>query len=511
MGYYCEEELTVCLAMDYKLGATIGINKAPALRQSNFKQLRCQSFLWALVLCAVSATTTVCTSATAQIRSYPPEVTDLLRDGQELIKQGKLEQARSRFNQVLQSMPKCPEAFHGMGVTYLRQGQNKYAEEALRAALALDPNNESVLNNLGTAAYRQGKLDESIAWYQKALDVTHGQDFSVHVNLGNSFQNKHDQQRAFEHYEQAIKLKSDYAPAYLGLARLYYDQHKFDEAEQEARNAVHFKPDSSLGYYNLGLIQAAKKNYREAQAAFRESLKYETDPNYIAELNRISKQLDTALTASASINLPTPLPVVPVVSDKAQAVAHTETLLKAREWKLAEAELRAVLDKYGPDPVVLNNLGYAYAHQGNRAAYQNAIHAYSQAIKLKHPFPAAQYNLGWVYHLIGDNANAERSFKEAIESGRQSHAVQPLAQNAVGLLMKRKGNLKAADEAYRRALAQSGGELTVAHYNLALVLEKMDRAREAVQEYKAYLNLSPNGVNAKQARSRLHKLLGDES
>jgi hypothetical protein len=57
------------------------------------------------------------------------------------------------------------------------------------------------------------------------------------------------------------------------------------------------------------------------------------------------------------------------------------------------------------------------------------------------------------------------------------------------------------------AISQSGTEIPVAHYNLALVLEQEERTRDAVREYKAYLALEPKGMNAEKARTRL-KLLG---
>jgi tetratricopeptide (TPR) repeat protein len=73
-------------------------------------------------------------------------------------------------------------------------------------------------------------------------------------------------------------------------------------------------------------------------------------------------------------------------------------------------------------------------------------------------------------------------------------------------MLKEKGDYKAADSAYKRAIMQSGVELPVVHYNRAILLEHMDNTREAVQEYKAYLALAPRGLNVKQAEVRLKRL-----
>jgi predicted TPR repeat methyltransferase len=74
------------------------------------------------------------------------------------------------------------------------------------------------------------------------------------------------------------------------------------------------------------------------------------------------------------------------------------------------------------------------------------------------------------------------------------------------LMLRQRGDVKGALAAYRMAIAQSGAELPVAHYNLAILLESSDKSREAVHEYMAYLKLKPHGYNAENARVRLKRL-----
>ena len=92
------------------------------------------------------------------------------------------------------------------------------------------------------------------------------------------------------------------------------------------------------------------------------------------------------------------------------------------------------------------------------------------------------------------------------ENARANRSTNPLAQNALGLMLKEKGDFRAADTAYKKAIVQSGVELPVVHYNRAILLERMDNTREAVQEYKAYSTLAPRGLNVKQAEVRLKRL-----
>ena len=87
----------------------------------------------------------------------------------------------------------------------------------------------------------------------------------------------------------------------------------------------------------------------------------------------------------------------------------------------------------------------------------------------------------------------------------------PLAQNALGIMLKAKGDLKGANAAYRMALSQAGNDCPVIHYNLAILLEKMEKTREAVREYKQYIAQAPHGLNVSQAKSRLKRLLGGDN
>ena len=107
---------------------------------------------------------------------------------------------------------------------------------------------------------------------------------------------------------------------------------------------------------------------------------------------------------------------------------------------------------------------------------------------------------------MNDNKGAEVAFRKSVEDAKLQKAPCALAQNALGLMLKQRNDLNGADACYRRALMDAGGELPVIHYNRAIVLERLERSRDAVQEYRAYLAKSPNGVNAKQAQLRLHML-----
>src|SRR5262249_10084254 len=94
-----------------------------------------------------------------------------------------------------------------------RGGQKLWADvDALRPDLALES------YGLGVALYDQGKPEEAVAAYRKA-----------------------------------IELKPDYAPAYFNLGTALYDLKRPGEAVAAHRKAIELKPDYPEAYNNLGV------------------------------------------------------------------------------------------------------------------------------------------------------------------------------------------------------------------------------------------------------------------
>ena len=112
------------------------------------------------------------------------------------------------------------------------------------------------------------------------------------------------------------------------------------------------------------------------------------------------------------------------------------------------------------------------------------------------------------------NGAGDRRFEHerravAVQEAQQMNKRFPAALNAYALMLKSRGDLKGANNYYHRALMQAADTMPVIHYNFAILLEKTEKSRDAVREYKRYLALAPAGKNAKQARERLKRLTGD--
>jgi len=75
------------------------------------------------------------------------------------------------------------------------------------------------------------------------------------------------------------------------------------------------------------------------------------------------------------------------------------------EWDLAIDRYHQVLAKKPLNAVALNNLAYILATQKNRAT--EALSLAKQAVKLSNAAPGVTDTLAWVYHLLGQDAEAQ--------------------------------------------------------------------------------------------------------
>jgi tetratricopeptide (TPR) repeat protein len=76
---------------------------------------------------------------------------------------------------------------------------------------------------LGNALLREGKLQEAIGHFEQALRIK--PDFAdAHYNLGVALETLGRTQEAIQHYKQALRIKPDFTQAQNALARLQASQ-----------------------------------------------------------------------------------------------------------------------------------------------------------------------------------------------------------------------------------------------------------------------------------------------
>ena len=174
-----------------------------------------------------------------------------------------------------------------------------------------------------------------------------------------------------------------------------------------------------------------------------------------------------------------------------QAYARAVELDSQGDYAAALALLWEAAGLAPRDPDIQNALGQALERIG---ALDAAVSAYRAALHENPQFTKASNNLILALVKVGNG-------KEAVERARGRVAASPNDPGAhftLGLAQSEQ-DIGEAIESFRRALALDPG-YALARYNLALALNRSDRASEAVEELKRTL--------ATDARAETHYMLG---
>ncbi len=208
--------------------------------------------------------------------------------------------------------------------------------------------------------------------YQQALRLK--PDYAeAHNNLGAALREQGQLAEAVTQYQQALRIKPDYAEAHNNLGAALREQGQLAEAVTQCQEALRLKPDFAEAHNNLGNALWEQGQLAEAVARYQEALRL--NPDY-AEAH---SNLGNALKEQGRL---------------AEAVAQCREALRL-EPDYAEAHL---------------NLGNALKDQGQLT---EAVARYQEALRLKPDYAEAHNNLGTVLHYQGQLAEAVSQYQEA--------------------------------------------------------------------------------------------------
>jgi tetratricopeptide (TPR) repeat protein len=200
--------------------------------------------------------------------------------------------------------------------------QNGKVDEAIaqyRKALQTDPNCAQAFNNLGNALLQKGKMDEAIAQFHQALQIDPDSAVAQN-NLGNALLQKGKVDEAIAQFHQALQIDFGFAVAQNNLgkallrqgkmdeaiphfAEAQYDlgdallqQGNVDEAIQHLQQAVGIKPNYAVARYDLGNALLQEGRSEEAIENYRKTI--QINPDYVEVLNSLSWILATSPDAS---------------------------------------------------------------------------------------------------------------------------------------------------------------------------------------------------------------------
>jgi tetratricopeptide (TPR) repeat protein len=286
------------------------------------------------------------------------------------------------------------------------------------------------------------------------------------------------------------------AQANLGV--LLFFQSKYAEAIPHMRAALQSKPDLWRVQALLGIAAKRTGDPKDAQSDLERAFSSLDDKKIqieagleLIELHVASAQLDKALSVAAKL--------------QELAPQNSQILFVAYQIarQMMDQSLLSVMVA-APDSAEMHMImAGELARQSDRT---NAIAQYREAIRLNPVVPGAHFQLAEQLRSSPDpalNAQAEDEYRAAIKVNQYDE----LSWRQLGGIMTAKGDFKAAEEDYKKALALQPKD-SEAKTGLAIVLISMNQTTEAISLLESAVNDDPTNIVAHYRLSGLYRRAG---
>ena len=123
------------------------------------------------------------------------------------------------------------ESLYHIAIAYDFLGQNDKALEKYQEALAVAPDNVTILFNLGRLYQQRKDYDSAIIYFKKVIDKD-PTDFGAYLSIGFGYLSKEQFKEAVPYYEKAVELKPDNINAWNSLGTAYIRSGMVEEGKK---------------------------------------------------------------------------------------------------------------------------------------------------------------------------------------------------------------------------------------------------------------------------------------
>ena len=322
------------------------------------------------------------------------------------------------YESLLRDFPKKSELYYGLANLYINQGQ---ADKALKIIGDIETqfgkSDATVMTrfNILSRQERHEEAYEALEEYNK--EYSSPQVLSM---LGDYEMGMYNDSSALAYYDEALSLDKSYAPALLGKAETY----------RIARDYVSYFKTLDILMADRDATPAGKAEY--LQAVFRQS-----DPRF---MKSFSSQLDSTVNIAVNAH-PADSSILQtaglyyLVTDRKEAAAdafkkvmtefpdnvgatasYIQTLLYINDWDKVVSACDSAMVRF---PQEAGFLEFANAAEYNRKNYPAVIENCVKMLRIA-PTDSATFVTAWstigdMYHLLGDQSKAFKSYETALK------------------------------------------------------------------------------------------------
>jgi tetratricopeptide (TPR) repeat protein len=260
------------------------------------------------LLCAAAALTV---PACGQLQDVPAP----LRQAEELVNGGRLDQALQKLDTLAAELPEPAGVEYLRGMVFYQQNKMAEAAAAFAKAATQDSHNLEATQMEGVTLFRLGKPAEAIPLLEQAHRSIPNANVEPQYVLGLCYMDTGRYDDARKALASQYGFAPDSPPAYLLVARMLMRREYLPVAETSARKALTLNPSIPRAHFLLGEIALARGQQAEAIAEFQQER--DLDPlngavyerlgdTYIrgGDFDRAQQALNRAVVLEPTVNIP---------------------------------------------------------------------------------------------------------------------------------------------------------------------------------------------------------------
>jgi tetratricopeptide (TPR) repeat protein len=177
---------------------------------------------------------------------------------------------------TLERNPNCAVAETSLGIVLGKQGRTDDAIVHYQKALALQPNDELTHYNFGYALLEKGQLDEAVVHFQQTLALQ-PDSAPAHFHLGNALFRRGQADEAVAHFRTSLELAPNVAETRSRFGDVLIQLGQGDEAIVQLQKALQIQPGYVNALSNLGIALFQKGERAKAVEYFQKTLEIQPD------------------------------------------------------------------------------------------------------------------------------------------------------------------------------------------------------------------------------------------
>lgn len=202
-----------------------------------------------------------------------------------LARKGKFGLAEEFNKKALDKDPKFPEAWDNRSYILINLKRFDEARVAAEKAISLLEIDDAY-SHLAVSLLHLGENEKAEQALKKALELSPN-DAQAHYEFGKALLNLKEYDKALEHFNVAETMRADFAPIYFYKSLVEFKIKKYDKALINIEKAIELDPNFPAAHGILGFFYLGKKEFEKSIVETIKSMKNIDRINYNSERNLI--------------------------------------------------------------------------------------------------------------------------------------------------------------------------------------------------------------------------------